>query len=545
MRVLAALSMLHEPGGSGIARDSDSATRLFRGEPVLAWTLRRLKRARHVMASAVMCWEDQLGGVERVAAESGAFVSVRTPRAHMPAIEAVAAAQRWSDGWRGGLLGSCDFDKGFYGPWLEELRGQVECDAILLVDPSAGLVDPELIDGLIDHAIANPSVDLCFSPAAPGLSATLIRPALLAPLASTKGHPGLALAYRPDQPRPDPIARDACAPIPVALARTTHRFSLDSHRQIERISVATEPLNGQLMGSGAEPLLNVLNLRTPADRLPREIVLELNTGRATNPIFWPGRYRALDRQPMPLETVRGLIEELAAAADDVRLCVAGAGDPLLHPDIITILEDATGAGIRCIALETDFQGIVSERAGELAETGIDIVSVHLPATTGATYEAVMGIDGLRACIENINAFLKWRAGRARGTPLLVPTFVKCAVNLGEMEAWYDHWLNTLNCAVIVGPGECGGIVPDIATADMSPPRRGACRRLDSRLTILCDGSVVSCEQDVLGRQVVGRLGQMPLQEIWRSGMDRLRKDHAAGRFAEHPVCVNCRQWHRS
>ena len=64
-----------------------------------------------------------------------------------------------------------------------------------------------------------------------------------------------------------------------------------------------------------------------------------------------------------------------------------------------------------------------------------------------------------------------------------------------MEAWYDQWLKALNCAIIRGPSTFGGLVPDVGVADMTPPGRKACNRLASRITILCDGRIVSCEED--------------------------------------------------
>ena len=48
-----------------------SAERLFRMEPVLAWTLRRLARSRSMARTAVLCWEDQQPAVGPIAAGLG------------------------------------------------------------------------------------------------------------------------------------------------------------------------------------------------------------------------------------------------------------------------------------------------------------------------------------------------------------------------------------------------------------------------------------------------------------------------------------------
>jgi hypothetical protein len=542
MRIVAILSMLHEPATADGGRDS--GTRRFRGEPVLWWTLGRLKLAEGIDETAVMCWDDQLAAVRPIADEREAFVSVRTPRSRLAEMDAVAASRRWSDGWRGGLLGTCEFDKGFYGPWVRELCRELEGDAVLLVDPSAGLIDPGLVEGVIAHARANPAVDLCFSQAAPGLSAVLLRPAVIEPLATAKLHPGLALAYRPDQPRRDPIASEACAPIPAGLARTTSRFTLDSSRQVARVDEATAPLNGELPKVPALRLLEVMDGVERVDRLPREVVVELNVQRATRPIFWPGERLNIRREPMPLDMAKAIFGELAAE-DDMRLVLGGLGDPLLREDIFAIIESARQAGIGRIAIETDLVGIDAGVAERLAESAVDVVSVCLPATNSASYAAVMGVDRLDECLTNLKAFLDRRGKLGRGTPLVAPVFVKCQSNLGEMEAWYDHWLNVLGSAVIISPSDFGRRIADVAAADMSPPKRVGCRRLAGRMVVLCDGKVVACEEDVAGELVGGVAGEQSMSDIWTKGLEEIRQLHRTGCWNNRRPCSDCRMWHRA
>ena len=186
MKITAVLSMLHEP-----ARRPNSATRRFRGEAPLAWTLYRLGRCGRIEKSVVLCWEDQAEAVASIAAELGVECVARSARISLPHLDAVAAARRWADGWRGGPLGACEFDRGFHGPWVAEIAEKVGSDAVLLVDPSAALVDPALIVNLIDHAVSRPEIDLCFSEAAPGLSGVLLRKPLIEQLAAGGGASGI------------------------------------------------------------------------------------------------------------------------------------------------------------------------------------------------------------------------------------------------------------------------------------------------------------------------------------------------------------------
>jgi radical SAM protein with 4Fe4S-binding SPASM domain len=88
-------------------------------------------------------------------------------------------------------------------------------------------------------------------------------------------------------------------------------------------------------------------------------------------------------------------------------------------------------------------------------------------------------------------------------------------------------------------------VPDVAVADMSPPKRRPCARLASRITVLSDGRIVSCEEDVVGQQVLGRIGVDSLADVWQQRFGAMRSDHQRSIWEKHPVCAKCKEWHRA
>lgn len=549
--VVAIISMLHEAPAFNPDAPVDSeplslnsATRTFRGEPVLSWTMRRLTRAQHVGNIAVLCWEDQLPPVEEIAEEHHAYVLAKGPRQNLSTVEAISAARRWTDGWRGGLLSTCDFDLGFHGEWVRELADRMEADAIVLIEPASGLVDAKVIDSMIEHARTREHLDYCFTQSPPGLGGVLIRPTMLQRLAEARVHPGRVVHYMPEAPARDPISTDACAPIATPIARSPRSFRLDSQRQIARISHASESLNGTLASSDAEALVNRFQWSKQVDELPREIVIELNTSRKSSPIYWPGRHVKIERKsPATIETWTKLFTE-ASVADDLRLTIGGVGDPLECETLFPLIEAAKSAGVASIHVQTDLLSDDARAIEFLATSGIDVVSVNIPAMTVEMYASIMGVNKFTHVLNNVATFVRARSAAGRGVPLLVPTFMKLAQNLGEMEVWYDQWLSTLGCAVIDGPSDFAGLVPNLNLADMSPTCRSACARISSRLTILSDGSVVACEQDVLGRQSFGDIACELLRDIWNKRFAPFRADHANKNWAKHSACANCKEWHR-
>lgn len=536
-RVIAILSMLHEPA------DRHSASRLFRAKPVLDWTLRRLQSATSVETIAILCWDDQIAAVNTTAEQRLVGVVSKGSRQVLPNLSAITAARRWADGWRGGLLGTCEFDLGFHPGWINEMIHLHDADAVMLVDPSSGLLDPVLVESLIDYADTQPTAELCFMQAAPGLSGTLLRRELVERLSIANVHPGRLLTYFPDQHGVDPIGKPGCAPVPTPVARSTYRFKLDSDRQIARADHATVHLNGHLISTEAEELVTGMRGCEVVDRVPREVVLELNTKRATRPTFWPGRYLNVDRPNLSLAMVEQLFQEISLL-DDVRLTIGGMGDPLLSPDCFQIISAAKSAGISAINIETDLLQATTDDIHHLANCGADVISVHFPAATSPTYAEVMGIDGFSRVFQNVASLEEQVKLAGRGTPLIAVVFTKMAANLAEMELWYDYWIRRLGHAVIVGPSDFAAQITDLAVADMAPSVRRACSRLGSRMTILSDGRIVSCEQDVLGKQTMGIVGQTPIQEIWQQSFGVLRKCHANADWASKPLCGACREWHR-
>src|SRR5258708_6206411 len=105
-KVVAICSLLHQ------SAESNSATLRFRNQPVLNWTLTRLARASSIDSAVILCWDDQLTLVGPIARSNEAKIECKGSRQELPVLQALTAARRWSDGWRGGLLGSCEFDLG-------------------------------------------------------------------------------------------------------------------------------------------------------------------------------------------------------------------------------------------------------------------------------------------------------------------------------------------------------------------------------------------------------------------------------------------------
>jgi hypothetical protein len=529
--VLAVVSLLDDAPGRS------PATRTSRDRSVLAHTIERIANARGVDRVVVLAWDDQAADVATI---DGAELRVIGPRRPTIAMRARAAALRWSDGWRGGLLNTTEFDRGFHAEATLAAMDAAACGAALLVNASAALIDADALSRLIDHH-AGPAArhEFAFAAGAPGSGAMIVGRDLIDRLRREQCGPGSLLTYHPDRAQHDPLAKEPSLPVPAVVARSMARLTLDSDRQSHRLSLA----QADAPSLAAADRIVRLASRDSLDATPREVTLELTTRRATRPTWSLLSKYAVDRPDLTLDAARRTFDELSAV-DDIRLTLAGVGDPLLHAELPAILAAARERGIRAIHVETDLLPASSAILGTLVDA-VDVVSVHLPALARETYSTVMRADRMSDVLANMKALLIER--NARGAlPILVPTFVKLAANLGEMEAWYDQWLRAVGAAVIAPPSDFGGVIDYAGVADMTPPARGACRSLRSRLAVLCDGTIVACEQDLLGRRSLGKIGDVAIADAWTRGMTPMRDAHVRGDWSEAgPTCVACRMWDRS
>lgn len=540
MKPVFVLSMLHEKGSQ------NAATRCFRGEPVLRRVTRRLARVRvpvlvggeaeqaNGAQVAVLVWSDQVAAATAaVEQEGGIRVFDLGPRQRVEVVEAVATALRWVTGWRGGPLHTCHFDRGYWGTAVARAVSELGGDAAVIVDASAGLLDPELVSTQLEHAVENPEKTLVFNQAAPGLGTVFLQRQLVEELARTNSYPGKGLTYVPGAYASDPIGTKACSMAPTIAVRTLQRFTLDTPQQIARLEAATAHLPDD---AGAEVLVEAVNAYREVSSMPHEVVIELTPRRHTRAVFRPS---PATRDEMPVESWISVLDQLVGTG--TRVLLAGGGDPFLYAQLPEFLEAARDREIP-VAMETDLQSVQQEMVQRVAGSDLDILLVHLPAISQGTYARMMGGGELSAALTSLQRFLDVRAGRS--TPLVVPVFTKTKLNQGEMEGWYDHWLMLLGSAVIDGASSYAGQIESVAVADLAPATRIPCRRLMDRVTILSDGNAVSCEFDVFSKQSVGNVSQNTVEEIWRSRLERLRVDHREGKFALNVLCSNCSEWHR-
>jgi hypothetical protein len=523
------------------------------GKPVLRRTVERVLKSERLDEIHLLTRPDQSNAVTRLlsglpmqteAHPGDARIKMRTvDRAPPSYAQLVRAGRVWgAGGWRGGIGGLCAFDEDFDVVAVSKTAQATKADAVVSIPAAACLIDPVMLDAMVAHfgAVAG-SFRLTFAQAPPGLSGIVLNRELLDELSAANHPPGMILLYHPDRPFADLTGKEPCFRPPAEVIEARGRLLADTERSLRRVQKLLEaggdawdaPQIGRWLLDRAEKHV---------DPVPEEIEIELTTeDRIPGASLIHPRGDAVGRRgPIKMDIIRAVAAAIANY-DDVRIVLAGFGDPCLHPQfgaICRILRESTASAIavRTPALNDD---AAAEDA--LFQTPIDVIELPLNAMTAETYAKVNGIDAFERATARLEKWLARRQSAASVLPFIVPSFVKCEDNIHEMEPFYDHWQRRLGACLVTGYSHHAGQRPARAVTSMAPPKRTVCRRTLSRAMILADGRVTTCDQDFAGKQIIGSLNESPLSELWHFA--RLNAIRMNG-FDTAPLCPKCDEWHR-
>jgi hypothetical protein len=524
------------------------------GESVLRRTVKRVCHATLLDGVHVLCPARQRERCEAVL--RGSAATVRPYDAEpAPWGSLVQAARKWSlDGWRGGIGGTTYFDEFTDVALLRALLHEVKADVVFSLPPAAPLIDPGLIDRMIEHRRAmGDDIRLTFTQAPPGLAGILLDTSLVSQLAEKNVPLGWLFSYKPDNPHKDLIFQPCCYEIPAELRHAGGRLCADTERSTERLETLLREDGGTDLESVGRWLSNRENAFI--EPLPREVEIELTTDDPYPSAALRPRGACVENrgpiQPSIFQQVAGEV----ARYDDALVVLGGFGDPLRHPQFATILQSIShmrreGAGPYGVAVRTAAADLNDELIEVLLSNEVDVLSVILDAWSPGLYGRLQSPEdpsraSLEAVIKRLDSLSELREKRRTIKPILVPEMTKAAENVHELDDFHDGWLRRAGAVNVVGHSHYARQCEDHGVIPMAPSHRSSCRRIRSRCLILADGRLAMCDQDFNGRHAVGRIGEESFEDLWRNAaFETVREAHRSGRFDPTALCAACDEWHR-
>ncbi len=553
MKVIAALAANLEM--SSIGTKSRLSAELH-GVPVLRRTVERLMRAKEITDIVVLAPSDQTDQCAQLLRGTRSTVT-SCDASPMPWASLVQTSRKWAlDGWRGGLGSTTCFDEYTDCRALTGLLDTTGVDAVMSVSAAAPVVDPRMIDTMIQHNRRETEfADLTFVQAPPGLAGILLRADTIRQLAEQNIPVGWTFAYQPDNPRKDVIFLECCLEVPMEVRYAVGRCIADTDRSLQRLKCLLDDMDDpDAVAVGR--WLAAAEAKT-FEQLPTEVEIELTTDDPyPENLLRPAGSKIPTRGPISKEIVSRLSRE-ATAMDDSLIVLGGFGDPLRHPDFTGILASlrdtsASSSGPFGLAVRSTGVDLTDDKIEAMIDNRVDILSISLDAWSSDTYGKLQSpnhptkasLDFVRKRMERVGELTQ---KRSTAKPIVVPSFTKSKDNVHEMDAFYDGWIRKLGVVTIQGYSHYAGQIENRSVINMAPSTRIPCRRLRSRCMVLADGCVTACEQDFAGMAPIGNLNENSLSEIWSGGvMTKLRDAHRDHRYDESPLnlCAACDEWHR-
>lgn len=472
------------------------------------------------------------GGIELLAIDDG----VR-PRRRL-----IRAARKWGlRGWRGTPLATTVFDE-FVEPLLvARVLDHCAAHAVLAFDAAHAALDPAIAAAMLAHARENQAeAPFVFTQSPPGLAGIVLGREIIRDSLQQNLTIGLQYAYRPESPRMDIVTKPMCCRVPLAVMQCAERFIPDTRAASARLERAFAELGPH---AHAEQLCDWSRRQPRRTGIPREIEIELTTDDPLPQTTLRPRGSRVPRRrltdPAALQRIAGEL----AALDDRLVVFGGHGDPLAHPDFAECLRRVRQAGVCGIAVVTPLVELPDAACEALFEQRVEIVEVQLDAHSADAYRLVHGLDHLERVHTNIQRIQDLRRARLSPEPIVVPSLTRAATTLGELEAFYDHWVRTLGTAVVRPLRSFGGLIGSDSAIPLTAPVRTPCCRLEDRLVLLADGRATACNEDVTGSLVCGDWRSASLATLWESAqLLALCERHRTGEWAAVELCRGCVAW---
>ncbi len=273
--------------------------------------------------------------------------------------------------------------------------------------------------------------------------------------------------------------------------------------------------------------------------LPAFVNIQIEDGcpQACSYCPWPvvrGDVKA-ERAQMEVEKFRSVLEKVAGFAGDATVGISLWGEPSLHDSV----EEIAGA-VACfeglsLLIETSGIGWRSGALDRILETVGDRTEwiVSLDALDADLYSQLRG-EGMKEAVDTARYLLQ-RAGRAAHIQA-----VRMKENEGELQEFYKFWKAHTDNIIVQKYDFVSGLLPQRKVTDLSPLKRFPCWHLKRDLSILLDGSVPLCREDIKHEHALGNIFTDPLEEIWKKGEEWYLK-HTQG---EYPgLCRECDEYY--
>lgn len=272
---------------------------------------------------------------------------------------------------------------------------------------------------------------------------------------------------------------------------------------------------------------------------PQLVILEVTNRCNLRCPNCPNKDMKRKRGIMGFETYKKVVDECVALGVD-NVCISGAGEPTLHPQLASQVAYAKECGIKSLTLITNAQLLTPLLSAKLIQTGLDELMVSIDAATPETYSKMRPPGKLETVEENLRTLIKLKREMKTTKPQVTVKIIKEPLNADEVGLFRRKWRGLAEEVYISFLHNWGGAINKVEPKWWGGSKRSPCSWIFRHMYICWDGKVCLCCLDSEAKILLGDMKEVSIKEIWCTPkLQTIRQAHLEGDFSVIPLCDKC------
>jgi radical SAM protein with 4Fe4S-binding SPASM domain len=256
-----------------------------------------------------------------------------------------------------------------------------------------------------------------------------------------------------------------------------------------------------------------------------------------------GVAKGMMRRPrgcMSLQLFDIILKNIGPRQNSRPLVLHNSGEPLLHPDIVTIVHMASKASVP-VEISTNPGLLTIELYKRLVDAGIARIVISVDGMDECTLLKIRG-EGVKPydAFRNIENILNERAAAKTPGPALIMQMIKMKINEHQHREFIERFGSMRDNGVYAFLKELDAPLDSDLFASGGKKQQFFCASPWQSIGIFWDGSVVPCCFDSNASLKIGEIGNNTIDEIWNGDRIReLRMRLSENRCRNDELCSIC------
>lgn len=222
-----------------------------------------------------------------------------------------------------------------------------------------------------------------------------------------------------------------------------------------------------------------------------------------------------------------------------KIAMGIGGEPLLHPRLTDMGKYARSKGL-LVGFNTNAELLSKQKSQDILEGGFDEIIFSVDGANKETYENIRLKSNYDIAIKNIKRFLSLKYTLKLERPKTILQTIIMKDTKDQIGAIVDMWHPLVDEVKVVPVNEYGSISGLSLVHGDRDSHKISCSLLRFSMSVLWNGDVTICCNDIGGELVIGNALENELGSLWNSSkLNEIRRIHRKGEWEKVPRCNKC------